>query len=109
MSTYVVLANFTQQGAQTIKEGPARLDAAKQALQALGGELKGWYLTLGRYDVVYIFEAPDDATAVLPNGAPARDANPLFLWRMSPAVRTHVPADALRAALFQNCRLARWL
>jgi uncharacterized protein with GYD domain len=25
--------------------------------------LKGWYLTLGRYDVIYVFEAPDDATA----------------------------------------------
>lgn len=63
MSTYVVLANFTQQGVLSIREGPARLDAAKQALRALGGELKGWYLTLGRYDVVYIFDAPDDATA----------------------------------------------
>jgi uncharacterized protein with GYD domain len=25
--------------------------------------LKGWYLTLGRYDVVYVFDAPDDLTA----------------------------------------------
>ena len=63
MSTYVVLVNFTQQGVATIKEGGNRLDAAKQALRALGGELKGWYFTMGRYDVVFIFEAPDDATA----------------------------------------------
>ncbi len=63
MATYVTLANFTQQGAATIKEGGTRLDAAKQALKALGGELKGWYMTMGRYDVVFIFEAPDDTTA----------------------------------------------
>ena len=63
MATYVALVNFTQQGAATIKDGATRLDAAKQALRALGGDLKGWYLTLGRYDVVFVFEAPDDATA----------------------------------------------
>jgi uncharacterized protein with GYD domain len=62
MPTYVTLVNFTQKGAETIKEGSARLDAAKQGLKALGAELKGWYLTMGRYDVVFIFEAPDDET-----------------------------------------------
>ena len=60
MATYISLVNFTAKGAETIKDGPARLDAAKQALQALGGELKGWYMTMGQYDVVFIFEAPDD-------------------------------------------------
>lgn len=63
MVTYVALVNFTEQGVAAIKDGTARLDAAKQGLQAIGGELKGWYMTLGRYDVVFIFEAPDDATA----------------------------------------------
>jgi uncharacterized protein with GYD domain len=63
MATYVSLVTFTATGIESIKNGGARLDAAKQGLQALGGELKGWYLTMGRYDVVFIFEAPDDETA----------------------------------------------
>jgi uncharacterized protein with GYD domain len=63
MATYVSLVNFTAKGAETIKDGAARLEAAKQGLKALGGELKGWYMTMGQYDVVFIFEAPDDETA----------------------------------------------
>ena len=62
MATYIVLGNFTAKGIEQIKDGGARLDASKQGLAALGGELKGWYLTMGQYDVIFIFEAPDDAT-----------------------------------------------
>ena len=32
-------------------------------IEAAGGTLVGVYVTLGRYDVVEIFEAPDDETA----------------------------------------------
>jgi uncharacterized protein with GYD domain len=45
----------------SIKDGPARLDAGKEALKAFGCELKAFYLTMGRYDIVAISEAPDDA------------------------------------------------
>ena len=40
MPTYVVLLHFTQKGVETIKEGPARLDRAKQVFKAAGSELK---------------------------------------------------------------------
>lgn len=60
MPTYIVLTNYTQQGIETIKESPNRLDAAKEAAKAMGGEFKGFYLTMGRYDLVAIIEAPDD-------------------------------------------------
>ena len=63
MPTYISLVNFTQQGIQNIKESPARLDAAKKAFKAMGGELKHFYLTLGRYDIVLIGEHPNDETA----------------------------------------------
>jgi uncharacterized protein with GYD domain len=33
-------------------------------IEAAGGTLIGVYVTLGRYDVVEIFEAPDDAVAI---------------------------------------------
>jgi len=60
MPTYVTLISFTQQGIEKIKEGPARLDRAKAAVKAAGGELKAFYLTLGRFDALVISEAPSD-------------------------------------------------
>lgn len=63
MATYISLLSFTQQGVENIKESPARLDAAKQAFQAMGAELKGFYLVMGQYDAVVISEGPDDETA----------------------------------------------
>jgi len=60
MPTYVVLLHFTQKGIESIKEGPARLDRAKQTFKAAGGELKAFYLVTGRYDAVAIVEAPND-------------------------------------------------
>ena len=62
MTTYIMLARFTQQGIQHIKESPNRLDAGKQAFRSMGAELKEFYLVSGQYDIVTIFEAPDDET-----------------------------------------------
>jgi uncharacterized protein with GYD domain len=63
MPTYVILSSFTQQGIQNIKDGPARLDAAKKAFKAAGGELKEFYLTMGGFDLVVIAESPSDEAA----------------------------------------------
>jgi uncharacterized protein with GYD domain len=60
---YIMLANWTDQGARLVKESPKRLDAAKKALVEMGGEFKSLYMTMGDYDVVVIYEAPDDAVA----------------------------------------------
>ena len=62
MATYISLLRFTQQGVQNIKESPARLDRAKEAFRAMGGELKEFYSVMGRYDAVVVAEAPDDET-----------------------------------------------
>ena len=62
MATYISLLRLTQQGIENIKESPARLDKAKQAFRAMGGELKEFYLVMGRYDAVVVAEAPDDET-----------------------------------------------
>ena len=45
------------------RDGPTRLEAAKQSVRAMGGELKVFYLVMGQYDAVVISEAPDDETA----------------------------------------------
>ena len=62
MATYITLVNYTQEGIEKIKESPNRLDAAKKAFQAMGAEMKAFYLVMGRYDILLISEAPDDET-----------------------------------------------
>lgn len=63
MTTYVMLLNWTDQGARNVKESPRRLDAAKKALNEVGGEFKSFFMTMGEYDMVVVYEAPDDAVA----------------------------------------------
>ena len=62
MATYITLLRYTQQGMKNIKQGPDRLDAAKQAFKAAGAEIKDFYLTMGQYDAVVVSEAPNDET-----------------------------------------------
>ena len=40
-----------------------RMEEGERAIEERGGKLIGAYVTLGRFDVVEIFEAPDDETA----------------------------------------------
>lgn len=62
MATYISLIHLTEKGIENIKQSPARLEAAKKAYQAAGGELKQFYLVMGKYDMVVIGEGPDDET-----------------------------------------------
>lgn len=71
MPTYITLFEYTQHGIENIDEAPERLDNAKRFIEDLGGELKGFYLTMGQYDAVAIGEFPDDdavAKAALKSG-----------------------------------------
>ncbi len=66
METYIILANFTEQGIKNIKDSPARIEEAKKATEAAGGKWLGWYLTMGRYDFVVMAQAPKaEAVAAL--------------------------------------------
>lgn len=60
MPMYITLLNWTEQGIQTIKESPVRLEKAKAAVKAAGGEMKAFYMTLGQHDMVAVIEAPND-------------------------------------------------
>ena len=63
MSIYIMMANWTEQGARSVKDSPRRLDLAKKALEEMGGEFLSFYMTMGDYDLVAIYEAPDDAVS----------------------------------------------
>ena len=64
MVTYVVLGNFTDQGARNAKDSPKRADAFKQMAKTLGVTVKDLFWTQGRYDVVTIVEAQDETSAM---------------------------------------------
>jgi uncharacterized protein with GYD domain len=63
MPTYVMLANWTEQGMRAINDSPKRIDAAKKAMEEMGGQFRSVYMTMGDYDLVMIYDAPDDAVA----------------------------------------------
>lgn len=64
MPLYISLARWTQKGVEQVKQSPSRLDKVKEVVRAAGGEVKAFYLTLGPYDFVVVFEMPDDETYV---------------------------------------------
>ena len=63
MPTYVMLANWTDQGMRSINDSPKRIDAAKKELEEMGGQFRSVYMTMGAHDLVMIYDAPDDAVA----------------------------------------------
>ena len=58
--TYVVLGKFTQMGIEKIKDSPNRLEAARKVMKSVGGELKEFYYTMGKYDFVTVCQAPNE-------------------------------------------------
>jgi uncharacterized protein with GYD domain len=60
MNTYIALMNLTEQGIKTISESGARSDRGKALMKKIGGRIKDYYLTMGGYDFVVVFEAPND-------------------------------------------------
>lgn len=61
MPTFISFCRWTSEGSHKVKDSPARLDAAREALRAFGVTIKDFYLTTGQYDMVVITEAADDA------------------------------------------------
>jgi uncharacterized protein with GYD domain len=55
---------WTSQGLAGLPAWRERVEDGERTITEAGGTLVGVYVTLGRYDVVEIFEAPDDETAV---------------------------------------------
>ena len=63
MPTYISLVQFTDKGIQAAKETTQRVADWATKVQSTGASIKQMYWTLGQYDQVCVFEAPDDETA----------------------------------------------
>jgi uncharacterized protein with GYD domain len=63
MPTYISLVQFTDKGIQAAKQTTQRVADWAAKVQPMGVSIKQMYWTLGHYDQVCVFEAPDDETA----------------------------------------------
>jgi uncharacterized protein with GYD domain len=63
MPHYITLMRWTSQGMAGLPAWRERVEEGERTIEASGGSLIGVYVTLGRYDVVEIFEAPTDEIA----------------------------------------------
>jgi uncharacterized protein with GYD domain len=60
---YISLMRWTSRGVGGLPAWRDRVEEGERVIAEAGGVLVGVYITLGQYDVVEIFEAPDDETA----------------------------------------------
>jgi uncharacterized protein with GYD domain len=63
MPTYISLVQFTDKGIQAARETTQRVSDWATKVKPMGVNMKDMYWTLGQYDQVCVFEAPDDETA----------------------------------------------
>src|SRR5271155_2941058 len=62
MPSYLALMRWTKEGLEKIKDSPARLDAARKAIEPSGAKITSFFMLMGQYDMAAVIEAPDDAT-----------------------------------------------
>ena len=62
MPTYIALLKWTAQGISKVKDSPSRLDAGRAEFSKAGIKMNDVYMTMGRYDLVCVLDAPDDET-----------------------------------------------
>jgi uncharacterized protein with GYD domain len=62
MAYYVGLISFTDQGIRNVKDTVKRGDAAIAEAEKMGMKIVEEFWTMGAYDAVVVFEAPDDET-----------------------------------------------
>jgi uncharacterized protein with GYD domain len=63
MATFISTVKFTQKGLEAVRETSKHAAAFKASAKKMGVKVTGIYWTLGYFDGVIIFDAPDDETA----------------------------------------------
>jgi uncharacterized protein with GYD domain len=61
---YVSLMRWTSTGRMGLPAWRDRVEDGERMIEEAGGKLVGVWVTLGQYDVVEVFEAPDDEAAL---------------------------------------------
>jgi uncharacterized protein with GYD domain len=63
MATFISTIKFTGQGIQNIKDTCKRANAFKTKAKKMGVKVQDIYWTLGPFDGLLVFDAPDEETA----------------------------------------------
>ena len=63
MPTYVTLIKFTSEGLKSIGDFGKSWEAGKKIAEQMGIKSIGAYSVLGRYDMMFIYEAPNEKAA----------------------------------------------
>ena len=63
MATFITTITFTEKGLEGIQDTAKRSAAFKAAAKKMGVKVSSVYWTLGHFDGVIVFDAPDDETA----------------------------------------------
>jgi uncharacterized protein with GYD domain len=62
MPTYIMLSKLTEQGLQTLRANPERIQEVNKDVEELGARVLHQWFVLGPYDFVNIVEAADAKT-----------------------------------------------
>lgn len=62
MAKFVLLGNWTPQGVAAAKDSVKRARAVRELFAKMGVNAREFFWTMGEYDVVLTFDAPDDET-----------------------------------------------
>ena len=62
MASYIGLIQFADQGIRNVKDTVKRGDAAMAEAEKMGMRVVEEFWTMGAYDAVVVFDAPDDET-----------------------------------------------
>jgi uncharacterized protein with GYD domain len=63
MSIYVGLVHWTEQGTREFRGSVQRANGFHELVEQAGGRVREMIWTMGEYDFITVFEAPDDETA----------------------------------------------
>lgn len=63
MATFISMMKYTPQGIKAIGETTKRAASLKAAAKKMGIKIINTYWTMGKYDGLLIFDAPDDEAA----------------------------------------------
>ena len=63
MATYITSLHFTEQGVKAVRDTCGRASSFKATAKKMGAKVIAQYWTLGQFDGMLIYEAPDDETA----------------------------------------------